>query len=79
VSITQAVHRWCHVESDGVPVAVRRRELAELAAACKFRDCAHTHEPDCAVRQAVEAGEVPKLRYESYLRIRESLHDPAKR
>ncbi len=54
-------------------------ELAELAAACKFRDCAHTHEPDCAVRQAVEAGEVPKLRYESYLRIRVSLQDPAKR
>ena len=30
-------------------------EFAALAPACKFRDCSHTHEPDCAVRAAAEA------------------------
>lgn len=48
-------------------------ELEALTLACKFRDCTHTHEPGCAVRAAVEAGEIAQLRYRSYVRIRESL------
>lgn len=48
-------------------------EMAALAQQCKFNNCTHTHEPHCAVRAAVEAGEVPPRRYQSYLRIRESL------
>ena len=31
-------------------------EVAELAAQCKFRDCSHKHEPDCAVREAMDEG-----------------------
>lgn len=42
---------------------------------CKFRDCTHTHEPDCAVQAAVEEGAIPARRYESYLRILESLEE----
>ena len=48
-------------------------DLAEHAAACKFRDCTHTHEPECAIRSGVEAGDISEPRYESYLRIRASL------
>ncbi|MCX5759522.1 MAG: ribosome small subunit-dependent GTPase A [Candidatus Hydrogenedentes bacterium] len=48
-------------------------ELAEAGAGCRFRDCTHTHEPGCAVRQSVEAGGTPEARYASYLRIRDSL------
>ncbi len=44
-----------------------------LALACRFRDCAHTHEADCAVLRAVEEGRVPGERYDSYLRILDSL------
>lgn len=44
-------------------------ELARVAAHCRFRDCTHAHEPDCAVRAAVEAGRESRARYESYLRI----------
>jgi ribosome biogenesis GTPase len=54
-------------------------EIAEHAEACKFRDCTHTHEPDCAVRQAVDVGQLPRLRFESYLRIREGLEEQAPR
>ena len=45
-------------------------ELRELVRYCQFSDCTHTHEPDCAVRRALEAGTIHPERYESYLRLR---------
>lgn len=48
-------------------------DLAEAAASCRFRDCTHTHEPQCGVRMAVERGTIHRARYDSYLRIRASL------
>lgn len=45
-------------------------ELRPLVADCQFSDCTHTHEPGCAVLEAVEAGEVAPQRYHSYLRLR---------
>lgn len=44
-------------------------ELRDLAEGCRFGDCLHRREPGCAVRAAVEAGEVPADRYDSYLAI----------
>lgn len=41
-------------------------ELRDRRALCRFDNCSHTHEPDCAVREAVEAGELSLARYESY-------------
>jgi ribosome biogenesis GTPase len=38
---------------------------------CKFPDCTHTHENDCAVKAAVERGEIDVERYESYLHMYE--------
>jgi ribosome biogenesis GTPase len=40
---------------------------------CRFRDCAHSGEPGCAVREAVEKGAVSVARYESYLKLKEEL------
>lgn len=37
--------------------------------ACYFNDCLHVNEPKCAVKQAVEKGEVSKIRYENYLKV----------
>jgi len=48
-------------------------EFEPLAGQCKFRDCTHTHEPDCAVVAAVQAGGLPPRRYQSYLRILQTL------
>lgn len=48
-------------------------EMAALAGGCKFRDCTHTHEPGCAVVAALDAGDLSRVRYRSYLRIRESM------
>jgi ribosome biogenesis GTPase len=50
-------------------------EIAELAIKCRFRNCRHTAEPNCAVIDAVEQGVIPKVRYKSYLRIRDSLQE----
>jgi ribosome biogenesis GTPase len=49
------------------------RELVTYIPACRFKGCTHTHEPACAVKDAVERGEVAGLRYQSYRRILESL------
>ena len=38
---------------------------------CQFRDCTHRKEPGCAVTRAVDAGDIGKSRYESYLRLYE--------
>ena len=38
---------------------------------CQFHDCSHRREPGCCVRAAVEAGEIGKTRYDSYLRLYE--------
>ena len=38
---------------------------------CRFDDCSHRKEPDCAVRAAWENGEIEKTRYDSYLRLYE--------
>jgi ribosome biogenesis GTPase len=45
-------------------------ELAPLVRHCQFSDCTHTHEPDCAVRTALEAGTIHPDRFDSYLRLR---------
>jgi len=51
------------------------QEFDPFAQQCKFSDCTHTHEPNCAVQEAVKEGEILSARYESYLRILESLSE----
>ncbi|MGI9291576.1 MAG: ribosome small subunit-dependent GTPase A [Gammaproteobacteria bacterium] len=45
------------------------REIARLADQCRFSDCKHLREPDCAVKTALENGEISARRYESYKRL----------
>jgi ribosome biogenesis GTPase / thiamine phosphate phosphatase len=51
-----------------------RRFLGE----CRFSDCRHGAEPGCALRGAVDRGEVSRLRYESFLRLRAELEQEEK-
>lgn len=44
-------------------------EMMRVAPGCRFYNCTHTHEPGCAVVEAVETGEIAWSRYESYLKI----------
>jgi len=42
-------------------------EFGRHAGSCRFDDCLHRKEPDCAVRTAVETGKIPRSRYDNYL------------
>jgi len=48
-------------------------DIEQLAADCRFRDCTHRREPDCAVRQAAEEGRLDPERLKSYLKLRKEL------
>ncbi len=50
-------------------------DLSPYVNACQFPDCTHDHEPNCAVKAAVERGDVHAERHESYLAILESLRE----
>ncbi len=45
-------------------------ELRDLVQNCQFSDCTHTHEPNCAVLTAVQAGRVHPQRFDSFLKLR---------
>ena len=42
---------------------------------CRYNGCDHVHEPDCAVKAAVDAGEIHRARYDSYLDMYEELKE----
>lgn len=44
-------------------------DLNRYASGCRYYNCTHTHEPDCAVEKAVETGKIAMRRYESYLKM----------
>lgn len=45
-------------------------EIKALAAACRFADCSHSNEPGCAIRRAIENGELNPEHYQSYLKLK---------
>lgn len=48
-------------------------EFREFIGTCKFSNCTHTHEPGCAIQEAIEEGKISSRRVESYHRIIDSL------
>lgn len=53
-------------------------EMRPLLEQCRFGDCTHRVEPGCGVQEGVEAGEVSRERYESYLKLRKELEDASR-
>lgn len=45
-------------------------EMAALASACRYADCTHRHEPGCAVRAAIQRGDLQEERYANYLKLK---------
>jgi ribosome biogenesis GTPase len=55
-------------------------EMRELIGECRFHNCKHLNEPHCAVKQAVENGEIAESRFQSYLQLMlEDENDPYRR
>ena len=51
-------------------------DVAALASRCRFRDCTHTNEPECAIQSALERGEIDSSRWRSYCKLQGELrHD----
>lgn len=50
-------------------------EFEGVEGTCRFDGCSHTHEPDCAVKNAVSDGKIASVRYDSYKKIYEELKD----
>lgn len=54
------------------------REFGQYVGKCRFPDCMHMEEPDCAVKQAVAEGKIHKSRYESYRNLFEEVKNKRK-
>jgi ribosome biogenesis GTPase len=64
------------------PYGIRKEDLChyfidfnQYKSNCKFSTCIHDHEPECAVIKAVENGNISELRYDSYLRLLDTIED----
>ncbi len=60
-----------HLEAEQVTEAFI--EFRPLLGGCKFRDCKHEDDPGCIIREAVEKGDINRIRFENYHRIIESM------
>jgi ribosome biogenesis GTPase len=53
---------------DGVNIGFE--DLVSLSAGCRYANCSHEQEPGCAVRAAIENGELDEERYASYMKLK---------
>ncbi len=72
---TPGVKGFGTIDIDRHEVAHFFPEIFEISQNCRFGDCTHTHEPGCAVLQALENAEISQSRYNSYLSILEDSSD----
>jgi ribosome biogenesis GTPase len=63
----------------GPGIASTFADVEALVSACRFRDCSHDAEPGCAVREALDTGDLTVRRYESWLELRREAESAAVR
>ncbi len=72
---TPGVKGFGTIDFDAHEVAHYFPEIFEIGADCRYGNCTHTHEPGCAVRQALDESRIAQSRYASYLSILEDSAD----
>ena len=68
---TPGIKGFGTIEMEGVEVSHYFPEIFKFSSGCKFHNCSHRHEPDCAVLEALENSFISESRYKSYLNILE--------
>jgi len=66
---TPGVRHYPLDQYEATEIAAGFREFRSAIVDCRMPSCTHLHEPDCAVLNAVERGEISPIRYESYVKI----------
>ena len=66
---TPGVKAFGTIDFERAEVAHYFPEIFKISSGCRFNNCTHTHEPGCAVLEAVEQGEIAYSRFVSYLSI----------
>ena len=79
VADTPGIQTFGYPGSDPVELAACFPEFREYEGTCRFRPCSHSHEPDCAVKQALEEERLQPTRYRSYLSMLEEVTEREKR
>lgn len=76
---TPGIKEFALYDLEKETLAQRFPEMRELMSECHFNNCTHMHEPGCAVKQALENGDIADWRYVNYLRMmNDEDHDSAK-
>ncbi|MDR2231918.1 MAG: ribosome small subunit-dependent GTPase A [Tannerella sp.] len=68
---TPGIKGFGTIEMEGAEVAHYFPEIFKVSADCKYHNCTHRHEPDCAVLEALDNHAISESRYKSYLNILE--------
>ena len=66
---TPGIKEFALYDLEKETLAQRFPEMRGLMSECRFANCTHTHEPGCAVKTAVENGDIAEWRYNNYLRM----------
>ncbi len=76
---TPGIKEFALYDLEKETLAQRFPEMRELMSECRFNNCTHMHEPGCAVKQALENGDIADWRYVNYLRMmNDEDHDSVK-
>lgn len=66
---TPGIKEFGLIDMDKEEVRLFFPEMMEIADQCRFYNCTHNHEPDCAVKKAVEQGTIARFRYQNYINM----------
>jgi ribosome biogenesis GTPase len=79
VADTPGIQTFGYPGSDPVELTECFPEYREYEGSCRFRPCSHSHEPDCAIKCALEEERLQPTRYRSYLSMLEEVRQREKR